>query len=194
MMSEQQLEQLGQEKLQQKVEELQEKLYKQRYCATIRSTVGILLCVAAVIVLLVNLWFPVLIVSSDTMEPTLTRNNLVLGMRSRSYDPGDIIVFYSAGQTQIKRVIASEADMVDIDQDGNVTVNGQALDEPYLTKKALGQCDIKLPSQVPQKSYFVMGDNRIASVDSRSTSMGVVSEEQIRGKLLVRLWPFQMMR
>ena len=76
-----------------------------------------------------------------------------------------------------------------IDADGNVSVDGTLLEEPYLTEKALGDCNIDLPYQVPDNRYFCMGDHRSTSVDSRHTNVGCVSEEQIVGKIVFRVWP-----
>lgn len=110
-------------------------------------------------------------------------------MRNGTYQRGDIIAFYYNNKILVKRVIGMPGEWVDMDENGNVTIDGEPLEEPYLTEKSLGECDIELPYQVPEGRYFVMGDHRSVSSDSRSSQVGCVSEEQIVGKLLFRLWP-----
>lgn len=177
------------------VEELERELkrerYKKRYGTVLRSTVYALITVAAVAVLVATLWMPVLQIYGASMTPTLTNGDIVLSVKADRFQPGDIIAFYYNNKILVKRVIASPGDWVDMDGDGNVFVNGELLDEPYLTEKAVGECDIELPYQVPESRIFVMGDHRSVSVDSRSTTVGCVADEQIVGKLVFCLWPFQ---
>ena len=113
-------------------------------------------------------------------------------MKSKSFSPGDIIAFYHGNKLLVKRYIAGPADYVSIGEDGTVSVNGQLLDEPYLPEKALGETDIELPYQVPDQRHFVMGDNRSASIDSRSSIVGCISEDQIVGKIIFRVWPLNV--
>ena len=122
--------------------------------------------------------------------PTLTDGDIVLSLKESGFERQDIVAFYYNNKILVKRVIARAGEWVNIDEDGNVTVDGVPLDEPYLTEKALGECDIELPYQVPEGRLFVMGDHRSVSVDSRSKSVGCVAEEQIVGKLVFRIWPF----
>lgn len=177
------------------VEELERELkrerYKKRYGTVLRSTVYALITVAAVAVLVATLWMPVLQIYGASMTPTLTNGDIVLSVKADRFQPGDIIAFHYNNKILVKRVIASPGDWVDMDGDGNVFVNGELLDEPYLTEKAVGECDIELPYQVPESRIFVMGDHRSVSVDSRSTTVGCVADEQIVGKLVFCLWPFQ---
>lgn len=177
------------------VEELERELkrerYKKRYGTVLRSTVYALVTVAAVAVLVATLWMPVLQIYGASMTPTLTNGDIVLSVKADRFQPGDIIAFYYNNKILVKRVIASPGDWVDMDEDGNVFVNGELLEEPYLEEKAVGECDIELPYQVPESRIFVMGDHRSVSVDSRSTTVGCVADEQIVGKLVFCLWPFQ---
>lgn len=157
----------------------------------VRSTIYALLVVAAVAVLVAVLLLPVLRIYGTSMTPTLTEGDIVLSIKGSSFQTGDVIAFYYNNKILVKRVIAYSGDWVDIDDDGNVFVNGQLIDEPYISEKALGECDIQLPYQVPEARVFVMGDHRSTSVDSRSSAVGCVSEEQIVGKIVFRVWPLK---
>ena len=163
--------------------------YKRRYSRTLKSTVAILVVVAAAAILVATLWMPVLRIYGTSMVPTLEDGQIVVSVKSSSFEPGDIVAFYHGNKLLIKRFIAGPADWVDIDADGNVSVNGTVLDEPYIAEKAYGETNITLPYQVPDKRYFLMGDNRDVSVDSRNTAVGCVSDEQIVGKVVFRIWP-----
>ena len=169
--------------------ELKREKYKRRYWKTFRSTLYILVIVAAVAVLVTTLWMPVLQIYGSSMGPNLEEGDIVVSVKSKEYQTGDIIAFYYNNKILVKRVIASAGDWVDIKEDGTVYVNGEELEEPYLSETALGDCDIELPYQVPESRIFVMGDHRSISVDSRSTAVGCIAEEQIVGKLVFRLWP-----
>lgn len=169
--------------------ELNREKYKKRYNRVFRSTVYTLVVVAAVAVLIATLWLPVLQIYGSSMTPNLEEGDIVVSVKSREYEPGEIVAFYYNNKILIKRVIATAGDWVDIKEDGTVYVNEEKLDEPYLSEKALGECDITLPYQVPESRIFVMGDHRSVSVDSRSKTVGCVAEEQIVGKLVMRIWP-----
>ena len=132
---------------------------------------------------------PVLQIYGASMAPTLDEGDIVITVKGSDFAPGDLVAFYMGNKILVKRCIAGPGQWVDIDADGNVYVDGKLLDEPYLTEKALGDCDIKLPYQVPDNRYFCMGDHRSTSVDSRSTTVGCVSDEQIVGKIVFRVWP-----
>jgi signal peptidase I len=171
--------------------ELKKKLYGKRYRRTFRSTVYALITVAAVAVLVATLWLPVLQIYGSSMTPTLKSGQLVLSLKSNNVKTGDIIAFYYNNKILVKRVIATSGDWVDVSDDGTVYVNGEELDEPYVKEKALGDCNITFPYQVPDSRYFVMGDHRSTSVDSRNTAVGCVSEEQVVGHLVFRIWPLE---
>lgn len=177
------------------VEELERELkrerYRRDYKKNLRSTVYALVTVAAAAVLIATLLLPVLQIYGSSMFPTLTDGDIVVSLKEHSLQKQDVVAFYYNNKILVKRVIARAGEWVDIDEDGVVTVNGEELDEPYLTERALGECDIELPYQVPEGRLFVMGDHRSVSVDSRSTSVGCVAEEQIVGKLIFRIWPLK---
>lgn len=175
--------------LEQLTAELERVKYKRRYKRILRSTVYTLIVVAAVAVLVATIWMPVLQIYGASMAPTLDERDIVITVKGSDFAPGDLVAFYMGNKILVKRCIAGPGQWVDIDADGNVYVDGKLLDEPYLTEKALGDCDIKLPYQVPDNRYFCMGDHRSTSVDSRSTTVGCVSDEQIVGKIVFRVWP-----
>ncbi|WP_434309836.1 signal peptidase I [Hominifimenecus sp. rT4P-3] len=170
-------------------EELRREQYKHRYSRVLRSTCYSLLVVAAAAVLLVVLVLPVLQINGTSMAETLQDGDIVVAVNGSHYDTGDVVAFYYNNNILVKRVIASAGDWVDIDEKGNVSVNGQLLEEPYLSEKALGECNITLPYQVPDGRCFVMGDHRATSIDSRNTALGCVSEEMVLGRIVFRVWP-----
>ena len=169
--------------------ELNRENYKSRYRSVLRSTIYTLIVVAAVAVLVATIWMPVLQIYGSSMTPTLEESDIVISVKGSDFEPGDLVAFYLGNKILVKRCIAGPGQWVDIDEDGNVSVDGQLLEEPYLTEKALGDCNIKLPYQVPESRYFCMGDHRSTSVDSRNTAVGCVAEEQIVGKIVFRVWP-----
>ncbi len=169
--------------------ELKRVQYKKRYRNVFRSTVYTLITVAAIAVLVATLWMPVLQIYGTSMTPTLSDGNIVVSVKTGEFQTGDVVAFYYNNKILVKRIIAESGDWVNIDKDGTVYVNDKPIDEPYISEKALGECDIKLPYQVPESRVFVMGDHRSVSVDSRSTLVGCVSEEQVVGKIVFRVWP-----
>lgn len=169
--------------------QLKRERYKVRYRYALRTTVYTLLAAAAAAILVATLWIPVLQIYGSSMTPTLGEGQLVVAVKSKKFQQGDIVAFYYNNRILVKRVIAGPGEWVDIDGDGNVFIDGEALEEPYLAEKALGQCDIELPYQVPANQYFVMGDHRSTSADSRSTTVGCVATEAVVGRLLFRIWP-----
>ena len=170
-------------------EELKREKYRGRYKRLLRGTVSTVLVVIAAAVLISNLLLPILRIYGSSMSPTLVNGNIVTALRGGSYERGDIVAFYYNDKILVKRIVGLPGEVIDIDEEGSVSVDGEPLDEPYLDEKALGECDIKLPYQVPEGRYFVMGDNRSVSSDSRSSQVGCVAEEQVIGKLIFRLWP-----
>ncbi len=171
-------------------EELSKEQYRHSYNRVLRSTIFSLLVVAAVTVLLAVLLLPVLRISGTSMTETLYDGDIVVAISGRSYDCGDVVAFYYNNSILVKRVIATAGDWVDIDEDGNVFVNGEQLDEPYVNEKALGQCDIEFPYQVPDRKNFLLGDHRATSIDSRTSAVGCVDDGLVIGKIVFRVWPF----
>ena len=164
--------------------------YKTKYRSVLKSTIFMLVVVAAIAVLVATTWLPVLQIYGSSMTPTLNEGEVVVSVKGSSFEQGDLIAFYYGNKILVKRCIATPGQWVDIDEDGNVYVDGNRLNEPYVKEKAFGDCDIKLPYQVPDDRYFCMGDHRETSVDSRNSSVGCISEEQIIGRIFFRVWPF----
>ena len=163
--------------------------YKRSYARIFRSTVFTLITVAAAAVLVAVLFMPVLQIYGTSMSPTLTEGNIVLSVKGSGFETGDVVAFYYNNKILVKRVIAQPGQWVDISKDGTVYVNDMPIEEPYLTDKAFGECDIELPYQVPESRIFVMGDHRSVSIDSRSSTIGCIAEEQIVGKIEFQIWP-----
>ena len=163
--------------------------YIHRFQATVRSTFLSLVVVAAVAVLVAVLLLPILRIYGKSMNGTLDSGDVVVSIKTSDLKTGDVVAFYYNNNILVKRVIANPGDWVDIDKDGNVFVNNVKLDEPYLDEKAYGETNIELPYQVPEGKIFLMGDNRLVSIDSRNTAIGCISEEQIVGKIVYRVWP-----
>ena len=175
------------------IEVMEQELQRLRRQHRRRARTVTVLCVTAtllaVLVLAASFFLPVVQVYGNAMEPAFGSGSVVVTLPCQDYAQGDVIAFYHNNTVQVRRVIASAGNLVEIDGDGRVTVNGVLLAEDYVPAPALGQCDISLPCQIPDGCYFVMGDNRAESVDSRSSVMGFVQQERIIGKLILQVWP-----
>lgn len=171
--------------------ELKRVRYQNRYQAVLRSTVYTLITVAAVAVLVATLWLPVLQIYGGSMTPTLEDGEIVFSVKTNRMEPGDVIAFYYNNKILIKRVIANAGDWVNIDEDGTVYINDAELIEPYLDAKSYGDADIEFPYQVPDGKFFVMGDHRETSSDSRHTAVGCIAPDQVVGKIVFRVWPLE---
>ena len=169
--------------------ELKREKYRITYVRVLCSTIYTLVTVAAVAVLIAVLLLPVLQIYGSSMTPCLEEDDIVISVKSSELKSGEVVAFYYNNKILIKRVIACPGDWVDVDEEGNVYVNNELLDEPYVQDKAFGDCNIELPYQVPDERYFVMGDHRSVSVDSRNSMVGCVSEEQVVGEIIFRIWP-----
>ena len=174
-------------------QELKRERYRRRYRNTLKSTIFTLITAAAAAVLVATLWLPVLQIYGSSMKPTLNEGEIVVSVKIQNLEPGDIVAFYYGNKVLIKRYIAGPGTWVDIREDGTVVLDGEVLDEPYLTEKAFGMCDLELPYQVPENTYFLLGDQRESSVDSRHSSVGCIFRDQIVGKIVFRVWPFSML-
>lgn len=163
--------------------------HKSRFRNVLKNTIFTLVTVSAAAVLIAALLLPVLRIYGSSMDPTLSEGDIVISVKSSSFETGEVVAFYYNNKILVKRVIAHPGDWVDINEDGIVFVNDQKLSEPYVSEFSLGDCDIELPYQVPESRLFVMGDHRDVSVDSRNTSVGCVAEEQIVGKIVFKVWP-----
>ena len=169
--------------------ELKRERYKRRFRKLLKSTVNALIVVAAVAALVATLILPVLQIAGTSMEPSLNDGDIVLLVKKKDLQTGDLCAFYYSNKILIKRVIATPGDYIWIESDGTVFLNGNPLDEPYVSQKALGECDVEFPYQVPENNYFVMGDKRETSIDSRNSVIGCIAEDQIAGKIFCKFWP-----
>lgn len=174
--------------------EYERRKYKKEFFGTLSATIGSVMVFAAAFVLICNFVFPVLKVTGSSMSPTISSNETVLCSKTSSLEKGDIIAFYHNKKILIKRIIGTADDVIDISDDGTVRVNGTVQDEPYIINKGLGECDISFPYTVPGSRYFVMGDDRTYSVDSRYSEIGCVAEEDVIGKVSLVVWPLGDLR
>jgi signal peptidase I len=171
--------------------ELDKIKYRRRFRNTLFSTVSILIVVAAVAVLVSTIFFPVVQVAGDSMKPTLENGDILVLFKTEKVSYGDLCCVSWQNKTLLKRVIGLSGDKIDIDQQGNVFVNDELLDEPYVENKCLGNCEIEFPYQVPDNKVFILGDQRDSSVDSRSIAIGCVGTDQIIGHVIFKVWPLK---
>lgn len=170
--------------------EISREKYNRKYKKVLNSTISSLIVVAAVAVLIATLALPVLQIKGSSMEPTLNDEEIVILLKSSRLERGQLCCFSYQNKLLIKRVIGIPGDSITIEEDGTVLLNGKILDEPYMLDKALGECDIDFPVNVTENHYFILGDHRSTSIDSRNSAVGLVSSEQIVGRIFFRIWPF----
>jgi len=171
--------------------ELNYEIYKFKYKNLLTNTISILIVVIAISIILATFFFPILEIKGSSMEPNIKQNDIVVSIKTNNIKNGDIIAFYYNNKILVKRVIAKSSDWVNIDKKGNVYVNNVLQKEEYLDKKSYGNIDISFPYQVPEESYFVLGDDRESSIDSRNSLIGCIKNEEIIGKIIFRIWPFK---
>ena len=169
--------------------ELKREKYKRRYRKVLRLTINNLIVVAAIAALIATLVLPVLQIAGTSMEPSLNDGDIVVLVKTDNLETGDLCAFYFSNKILIKRIIGVPGDYIWIDKEGTVFVNNEELDEPYVSEKSLGECDIEFPYQVTENNYFMMGDHRETSIDSRSSIIGCIAEDQIIGKIVCKVWP-----
>jgi len=170
--------------------EIQRVKQKRQTGRILKNTLFTLAVVAAVAILIVTIWMPVLQIYGSSMTPTVSAKDIVIAVKTAEFKQGDVVGLYIGNKLLVKRIIAEPGSWVNISEDGTVFVNGVELDEPYVTEKSMGDCNIELPFQVPEGHYFVMGDHRSISSDSRNTAVGPISEDDIVGKIVFCVWPF----
>ena len=169
--------------------ELKRERYKRRFRRLLRSTVNALIVVAAIAALIATLVLPVLQIAGTSMEPSLNDGDIVLLVKTDRLETGDLCAFYFSNKILIKRIIGTPGDYLWLDEEGTVFLNGTEMIAPYVSEKSLGECDVEFPYQVPENNYFMMGDHRETSIDSRSSVIGCIAEDQIIGKILCKFWP-----
>lgn len=171
--------------------ELKRIRFNKKYVKMLSNTIGILIIVAAVSVLVATLILPVLEIYGTSMTPTLYEGDIVVALKKDTFDYSDIVCFYYSNRVLVKRVIGKPLDVIELDADGNFSVNGAPLDEPYIAEKAYGECDIEFPFRVPEGMYFVVGDHRSTSIDSRNSSVGCIAIDEVVGKIYFTVWPLK---
>ena len=165
--------------------------YMQKYKKVLKSTFASLIVVAAIAVLIATLVLPVLQIQGTSMEPTLNDGEIVVLIKTPKLKRGQLCCFSYQNKFLIKRVIGVPGDSIVIDDEGYVYVNDELIDEPYIIDRSIGECDISFPIYVTENHYFILGDHRSTSIDSRSSVIGLVSSDQVLGKIVFRIWPFE---
>ncbi len=171
--------------------ELKRETYKTKYNRILRSTIYGLIIVISCATIIASLLMPVVEISGDSMSPLLNEGEIVLTVKTKNIKKGDIIAFYHGNKILIKRVIASPSDWVYMNDDGTVFVNGKEINESYIKNKTLGDITIEFPLQVQDNKWFVLSDKRDLIIDSRNSDIGLISNDDLIGKIIFRIWPLK---
>lgn len=161
------------------------------YLRALWSTLRTLVFIALLAMVAAYYFFPVIRVHTGGMSPTLSNGDMIVALKDGECQRGDVVAFYFNDKLLVKRVIAVAGDVFAMDEGGHVSLNGQPLDEPYVSVFAVGECDLDMPYTVPEGRLLVLGDQRQLSLDSRSSAIGCVAQEQIVGRILMRFWPLE---
>ncbi len=174
--------------------ELKRTRYNRRYGAALRGTFLILALIAVSAIVASFVFLSVIRIQGSSMSPTLQSGDIVVALKSGTVQKGDLAAFYFNDRLLVKRAIANAGDEISILPNGTVSLNGAALNESYVAAPALGDCDIAFPYTVPPERLFVMGDERLLSLDSRHSAIGCVAPEQLVGRVFLRIWPLDQIK
>jgi len=155
-----------------------------------KTAVGILASVFVLVLILLNLFtfvFSVVRYYGDGMEPSLENRQVLVIRKTDQVKEGDIVAFYYNNKALVRRVICTGGSVINIETSGLVSVNGQRVEEPYVSAPSIGQCNVSFPYSVPVGQVFVMGDNRAIAMDSRLTEIGTISADRLIGKVVLVL-------
>ncbi len=162
---------------------------RRKFIRMLRCTIIIIVVAAACEIFLATQLMPVFRIYGDSMAPTLYYGDIAVSVKPHSIDTGDVVAYSYQNQVLVARVIAGPGQVIDIDRDGVVSVDGKEVEEPYVTTLSRGECSIELPYQVPESEYFVMGDQRARALDSRTEEIGSIKKDAMIGRLILCIWP-----
>lgn len=175
-------------------EELKRVNYQTKYIKLLKNTIFTIIVVAAISTIIGSFVLSVLEINGSSMRPTLKEGQIVIAFKSNNIETKDLIAFYQGNKILVKRVIATQGEYVNITEDGDVYVNGKKIKENYIIQKTIGNSNIEYPYQVPDGSYFVLGDKRDTSIDSRNKEIGTILEDDVIGKVKLCIWPLNKIK